>query len=637
MEVPGLGRARAAAILFAISFVGVLNDPGLERVSPRELLEHVGRRLSRSMSEAELTALATRGDRLLHRLEPSERASLAKNGLRFQLASSTTVFVAALEGGAPFWLAERGFEPTELALDNPDGRLRVFRRRFVAGWVELGVNGLDRTPPGHYVVFVRAEAQDASGGIVLDPARSNGWRVARARVGASSASDQMLPFRSMPAELDGAILLQPAHANRHDALLASGRVWKTHVVAATSPDQITAAYGAAPDRELIWTWRTRPGSPMEYLRLARPSSGAVAPLRILRSTSELIECPSVLNDPLVTRHRVSVADLEPDTRYVYSIGDGSPQGWTPWRTMKTAPAAGGPTRFLYLGDAQTGLEGWGRLLKTAAGRHPDLDFLLIAGDLVDRGNERTNWDHFFLRAAGVFDRMPLMPCVGNHEYLDMGPRLYRAFFETPRNGPAGIDSDLVYKFECGDAFVAVLDSTLASTSPAKARLQAEWLDDALARTQARWKFVVFHHPLYPSHPWRDVPSLRSAWVPVIDKHHVDLVLQGHDHAYLRTHPMRAGRRASGAESGTYYVIAVSGDKFVADQPPRDYIEVGRPRVSTYQIIDINPGLDRLTYQAWTENGRLVDELVIDKGRGTLDSRSDLPRGEHPPAVVSGSF
>ena len=119
------------------------------------------------------------------------------------------------------------------------------------------------------------------------------------------------------------------------------------------------------------------------------------------------------------------------------------------------------------GRRPDGAGGWGRLLEAAYRRHPDIDFILLAGDLVDRGNERTNWDHFFLRAAGVFDRVPLMPCVGNHEYLDMGPRLYRAFFELPRNGPQGIDPDLVYHFECGDACVAVLDSTLAVCDPAR--------------------------------------------------------------------------------------------------------------------------------------------------------------------------
>ncbi len=216
--------------------------------------------------------------------------------------------------------------------------------------------------------------------------------------------------------------------------------------------------------------------------------------------STLLEVRNLLNDRVIRRHRVVVDGLEPDTVYWYSAGDGTDAGWSTWQTVKTGPDRARNVQFLYLGDAQTGLEGWGRLLKAAYRRHPRADFVVLAGDLVDRGNERTNWDHFFLRAAGVFDRMPLMPCVGNHEYLDMGPRLYRAFFELPHNGPDGIDPDLVYHFECGDAFVAVLDSTLAVSDPSQAKRQAEWLDQVLKQTRATWKFVVFHHPVYPSHP-----------------------------------------------------------------------------------------------------------------------------------------
>ena len=236
---------------------------------------------------------------------------------------------------------------------------------------------------------------------------------------------------------------------------------------------------------------------------------------------------------------------------------------------------------------------------------------MLAGDLVDRGNERTNWDHFFLRAAGVFNRVPVMPCVGNHEYLDVGPRLYRAFFELPRNGPIGIAADLVYHFETGDACFAVLDSTLAAYDSTAAKAQADWLDATLARTRASWKFVMLHHPIYPSHPWRDLPALRERFVPIFDKHHVDFVLQGHDHAYQRTHPLRAHARAATPAGGTIYLMAVSGDKFV-ESTERDYVEVSRSGVSTYQTFEIDPRSSRLTYRAWTKGGMLIDELSIQK-------------------------
>ena len=64
---------------------------------------------------------------------------------------------------------------------------------------------------------------------------------------------------------------------------------------------------------------------------------------------------------------------------------------------------------------------------------------------------------------------------------------------------------------------------------------------------------------------------------------------------------------------------MSGDKFV-DQAPRDYIEVGQTGVSTYQTIDIDSQSNRLTYHAWTEDGRIIDELRVDKPR-ELPARS----------------
>jgi hypothetical protein len=80
-------------------------------------------------------------------------------------------------------------------------------------------------------------------------------------------------------------------------------------------------------------------------------------------------------------------------------------------------------------------------------------------------------------------------------------------------------------------------------------------------------------------------------------------------------------------AGTVYVIAVSGDKYVG-QVRRDYVEVGMTNVSTFQTIEIDPISSRLMYTAFTEDGRIVDELRIQK---PMSARSDrLVRGPERP-------
>ena len=446
------------------------------------------------------------------------------------------------------------------------------------------------------------------------------------------------PSNRCPLELVDAVLIQPAHAQRHSALLATGRVWKTHVVSSSHPDQVVVGFGSDPGRELVWTWRTSSSITTSVLRIARDpgsnrhdvsiagSSASPGFVRVVNGESTPVEVTNLLNDARISRHRVIVDGLEPNTIYHYSLGDGTAEGWQPWKVVKTAPDSSRGARFLYLGDAQTGLEGWGRLLKAAYRQNPDIDCVLLAGDLVDRGNERTNWDHFFLRGAGSS-----ITC-----------RLCRAW-ETMNISTWG------------------LDFTVHSSSfPATALRESipTWFTSSSAETRASscstapWRFAT------PC--WRDgkpngsigrlvirrrrgnslcsttrftrrIPGATRRqcaeyWVPIFDKHHVDLVLQGHDHAYQRTYPLHRHRRVDTPGHGTIYVIAVSGDKFV-DRATRDYVAVGRSGVSTYQTIEIDSRSNRLTYRARTEDGEIIDEVVIGKPRrlrsqGSLTSTND---------------
>jgi len=99
--------------------------------------------------------------------------------------------------------------------------------------------------------------------------------------------------------------------------------------------------------------------------------------------------------------------------------------------------------------------------------------------------------------------------------------------------------------------------------------------------------------------------------PLFDKYHVDMALQGHDHAYLRTYPLKAGQRVASLNEGTVYVISVSGMKMYS-QPKHDYTEFGMTNVSAYEVLDIQISGNRLVYRAYDIDGKLRDELVIEK-------------------------
>ena len=141
--------------------------------------------------------------------------------------------------------------------------------------------------------------------------------------------------------------------------------------------------------------------------------------------------------------------------------------------------------------------------------------------------------------------------------------------------------------------------------------QTAWLEKQLANTKAVWKFVSYHHPAYSSGGNRDNVEVRQLWTPLFDKYHVDLALQGHDHAYLRTYPMRDQKRVASAKQGTIYIISVSGIKYY-EQGPHDYTEVGLTKLSTYQVLDIQVSGNRLVYRAHDVDGKVHDQFVIEK-------------------------
>ncbi len=93
-----------------------------------------------------------------------------------------------------------------------------------------------------------------------------------------------------------------------------------------------------------------------------------------------------------------------------------------------------------------------------------------------------------------------------------------------------------YSFDRGDIHFLCLDSNiyLDANNP---RWQ-QWIADDLKNTDARWKFVVYHHPAFNVGKGHFAEQHMRVLSPLLERSGVDLVLNGHEHLYQRSCPLR---------------------------------------------------------------------------------------------------
>ncbi|MBI5091195.1 MAG: metallophosphoesterase family protein [Candidatus Hydrogenedentes bacterium] len=384
------------------------------------------------------------------------------------------------------------------------------------------------------------------------------------------------------------------HTVRTTALPSSGQ-----------PDQVCLTWSGDPRATQTIEWRTAPAVPDGWVQYREKADANNTPAEA-EATLTSVNDRLLQNDQLIHRFTSVLHGLKPATAYQYRAGSKQQDHWSDWAEFTTAPDKPVGFSFVYMGDPQIGLDSWGKLMQAAEQRCPTAAFYAIAGDQVDNGNRRDQWDDFFDAARGVLDRHPLVPCLGNHDYgKRLAPEMYLQLLTLPENGPKTLPAEHAYSFRFAGALFVVLDSNQALKE------QTPWLEEQLAQPGPTWKFVMYHHPAYSSKGTRDNEELRQLWTPLFDKYHVDVALQGHDHAYLRTYPMKEGKRAQSAKDGVYYIVSVSGTKYY-EQTQHDYAEIAFTKTSTYQIFDVTTDPNRLTYRAYDVQGNVKDEFTIDK-------------------------
>lgn len=561
-------------------------------------------RMVREMAPQERLALTPESAAAF--LSEEERARLSTGFVHFRVDRPAHLFVAFDHsyGETPFWLAEAGFArraDLDFIVDREDP-FHVWEKNVPAGEVRLGIPSLSGEMKP-YLVFAAPAAGD--GHVAMTPLVP-GTDVQVAEVGGRPYLDDNDYFNTLPDAFVGLPVLRSHEAWEFVSRMV-GFFRTTAYPSSAQPQHPQLTWQGDPRTSVTVQWRTDGSVDDTLLRIAR-ADNASDERRVAATFTELTS-RQIVNDPTTRLHRVRLDDLSPGTDYTYAISADDGRNWTPARSFRTATDAGAePYAFVYLGDPQNGLDEWGTLIRQADERFPDARFYMIAGDLVDHGTERDQWDQFFHEGSTVFDRAAVVPALGNHDSHGGHPTLYLQHFALPDNGTETLDPGRTYHVTYQDMLVVVMDSNYDLVEP---ELQVEWLDRVLGESDARWKVVIYHHPFYASRPGRDNYPLRETWGPIFDKHKVDIAFQGHDHAYMRTVPMRGHEPAPEGEHGTIYLVAVSGTK-LNEQALPNFATFGATEQRTYQIVKVDPGTGALSFRAINTEGDVIDSFDLRK-------------------------
>jgi hypothetical protein len=131
--------------------------------------------------------------------------------------------------------------------------------------------------------------------------------------------------------------------------------------------------------------------------------------------------------------------------------------------------------------------------------------------------------------------------------------------------------------------------------------QAQWLDDRLSEPGPALRVVVFHQPAYSCALHGSDEAVQSEWVPVLERHEVALVINGHDHYY---------ERFRSADDVTYVVTGGGGNDLYARRTFCAVAATPQATATRHHFIAIEVRGSVLTLTAVARTGEVLDQTVI---------------------------
>ena len=267
-------------------------------------------------------------------------------------------------------------------------------------------------------------------------------------------------------------------------------------------------------------------------------------------------------------------------------------------TLAAAPrafarrAAAAPSGFAFLAVGDWGRDGTQHQKDVAdrMGEHAariGSRFTVSVGDnFYDTGVQTVNDAQWRTSFEDVYTAPSLKThwyvALGNHDYRGvpqaqveytatsprwrMPSRYFRQSFTAPDGQAVDLfvidTSPMVKRYDSRKEHDALRLNVESQDVPAQLR----WLDGALGASKAQWKIVAGHHPVFSGGSGHgSTPELIADVKPLLERHGVQLFLNGHDHDLQHIAVGPVTYICTGAGSETRPVSRIAGTRFCSDR------------------------------------------------------------------------
>lgn len=301
---------------------------------------------------------------------------------------------------------------------------------------------------------------------------------------------------------------------------------------------------------------------------------------VVTSFVELQYCDTILRYPAsgevfasrsgkAAYYHAALRNLAYSTDYRYRVCTGGLS--SDWYSFHTQDSLSDTVRVVFYGDVQDTVGGnLGPSIRRSFDYWAeDKDFVVFGGDLCERPTDAA-WKQTFLSIDSIAQTVPVLACTGNHDYLKglhrslerRFPLVLSYFLDSQVRG------NMVYSLYYKNIHLILLDS---NRGRADLRNQRRWLENQLATNHARWIIVVVHHPMYSVRNHNHKRQV-AAFNDLFQKYHVDLVLQGHEHAYAAVQKENTVYTISHFSPKKYHIKNTDGFR-VVDTLAHGYVQL----------------------------------------------------------------